>query len=398
MGVNRFCFSLCVCSFLVHRSSENEITKVLEKVNGNITQILTIWGETLSSHEIQNCRHDFVMHFREYNLNASSYSLTMESFKEHQYFNVCFHVENDNIGANGVTKLCITKTPLANLHKEGNKAAKVLGITENTQGYLMKCTVTESLKTSTSSKNQTKKFAYGSSGIKLKAFPDSGWFICGMAVGIITSSIVFCAIWNYNLLKHRKMEKIKKKHEVEDEPIYHELKPIYRDPAVSGHVNEATTFAVTVPFIGVYKGRKPSGVNYPEHHRETPNTEYTDITEDITGESLRDEHIANDSLQELKPTDEIPESDTDNSSPYFVLANNANHTVTDKPKAAIYYHTGTLSDVTNGEKSAVQWRDDDIVLRETNARMSMAESMTINNDANDDSETYFVLSTPRHEQ
>lgn len=97
------------------------------------------------------------MHFREYNLNASSYSLTMESSKEHQYFNVCFHVENDNIGANGVTKLCITKTPLANLHKEGNKAAKVLGITENTQGYLMKCTVTESLKTSTSSKNQTKK-------------------------------------------------------------------------------------------------------------------------------------------------------------------------------------------------------------------------------------------------
>jgi hypothetical protein len=90
----------------------------------------------------------------------------MDSSKKNRSFSVCLRIKSEKSGVKSVKdgvksvkELCITKSPVASLPRNLPKAARILGINNNTRGHILKCT--ESNKSpmhvaSTSAKPQTR--------------------------------------------------------------------------------------------------------------------------------------------------------------------------------------------------------------------------------------------------
>ncbi|XP_061179279.1 uncharacterized protein LOC133187901 [Saccostrea echinata] len=222
------------------RTLENEMIVFFERIQTSFTETLTNLKEYSDRRNISHvitgsCRkNDYLKKYmRGYKQNDSSYHLTIEENRD-KNLKTCIYDKNTTSTFNDIIGICLKRLPLSKIKPA---AAKILGITPDTKGYRFDCNlmIRNLQPTLTTVTDFTVTMEVKRTQYLQKTMPDGGWFLCGTAVGIITSSAIFCAVWKHSTYKNRKIEKHRKNTTEEAiASVYHdideyELMPIYRD-------------------------------------------------------------------------------------------------------------------------------------------------------------------------
>nr|XP_022297949.1 uncharacterized protein LOC111107186 isoform X2 [Crassostrea virginica] len=168
------------------------------------------------------------------------------------------------------------------------------------------------------------------------AFPNGGWFACGVALGLFLSSLVFVFVWFRKSLAQRKIDNIRREtasdRKANVSSCYmdidqYELIPIYKDPALNNRFTKPA-FAEHVP-QNVKSKADPETEGGLDLHRVT----------DTTGKEQPDEHYRSPSectseyhLLEKQNSTSEETAGLEEDQPYFILeendTNSANRDVT----------------------------------------------------------------------
>nr|XP_022301418.1 uncharacterized protein LOC111109543 isoform X2 [Crassostrea virginica] len=270
------------------------------------------------------------------------------------YMEVCLQDKIKSSNSKDLTEMCLQKSLLNSFLKD-SKASKILGHDNSEGGDRINCSLTtRKIQKETQEKHTKEKGTESStendmthsksvSGTLIRssmdehnAFPNGGWFACGVALGLFLSSLVFVFVWFRKSRVQRKIDNIRREtasdRKANVSSCYmdidqYELIPIYKDPALNNRFTKPA-FAEHAP-QNVKSKADPETEGGLDLHRVT----------DTTGKEQPDEHYRSPSectseyhLLEKQNSTSEETAGLEEDQPYFILeendTNSANRDVT----------------------------------------------------------------------
>nr|XP_022299357.1 uncharacterized protein LOC111108091 isoform X2 [Crassostrea virginica] len=269
--------------------------------------------------------------FRNFNARISQGSIfpqvKIKMEKTVHYMEVCLQDKIRNSTSKDLTEMCLQKSSLKSVLKD-SKANKILGHVDSERGDRINCSLTTRKIQKETHEKHTKENGTESSK-EHNAFPNGGWFACGVALGLFLSSVVFVFVWFRKSLAQRKTDNIRKTKvsSCRMDIDQYELIPIYKDPALNNRLTKPA-FAEHVP-QNVKTKADPETEGGLDLHWVT----------DTSGKDQPDEHYLSPSectseyhLLEKQNSTSEETGDLEEDQPYFLLeendTNSANRDVT----------------------------------------------------------------------
>nr|XP_022297942.1 uncharacterized protein LOC111107185 isoform X3 [Crassostrea virginica]XP_022297943.1 uncharacterized protein LOC111107185 isoform X3 [Crassostrea virginica]XP_022297944.1 uncharacterized protein LOC111107185 isoform X3 [Crassostrea virginica]XP_022297945.1 uncharacterized protein LOC111107185 isoform X3 [Crassostrea virginica] len=250
--------------------------------------------------------------FRNFNARISQGSIfpqvKIKMEKTVHYMEVCLQDKIRNSTSKFLTEMCLQKYSLKSVLKD-SKANEILGHVDSERGDRINCSLTtrkiqkETHEKHTkengteSSKENEMTHSKSLSGTFIRssmdehnAFPNGGWFACGVSLGLFLSSVVFVFVWFRKSLAQRKTNNIRRgtatDRKTNVSSCYmdidqYELIPIYKDPAFNNRFTKPA-FAEHVPHVkskadpetegglGLHRVNDTAGKEQPDEHYRSP--------------------------------------------------------------------------------------------------------------------------------
>nr|XP_022297939.1 uncharacterized protein LOC111107185 isoform X1 [Crassostrea virginica] len=304
------------------RNVENEMMEGM----ASLGQIFKEFNDTLNEYQSQSDVNNGKSHvvdssclsnesfefFRNFNARISQGSIfpqvKIKMEKTVHYMEVCLQDKIRNSTSKFLTEMCLQKYSLKSVLKD-SKANEILGHVDSERGDRINCSLTtrkiqkETHEKHTkengteSSKENEMTHSKSLSGTFIRssmdehnAFPNGGWFACGVSLGLFLSSVVFVFVWFRKSLAQRKTNNIRRgtatDRKTNVSSCYmdidqYELIPIYKDPAFNNRFTKPA-FAEHVPHVkskadpetegglGLHRVNDTAGKEQPDEHYRSP--------------------------------------------------------------------------------------------------------------------------------
>ncbi|XP_078340277.1 uncharacterized protein LOC111108094 isoform X1 [Crassostrea virginica] len=342
------------------RNVENELMKGM----ASLGQIFKEFNDTLNEYQSQpdgNYRKSHVVDssctsneslefFQIFNARINQGSIIpqvkIKMEKTVHYMEVCLQDKIRNSTSKDLKEMCLQKSSLRSVLKDSN-ANKILGHADSEGGDRINCSLTtrkiqkethekhtkengtESSKENEMTHSKSLSGAFIRSSMdEHNAFPNGGWFACGVSLGLFLSSVVFVFVWFRKSLAQRKTDNIRRgtatDRKTKVSSCYmdidqYELIPIYKDPALNNRFTKPA-FAEHVPQnvktkadpeteggLDLHRVNDTAGKEQPDEHYRSP-SECTSEYHLLEKQNSTSEETAG--LEEDQPYFILEENDT----------------------------------------------------------------------------------------